>query len=69
MRTCEGKSTEKSLVPKVRVIFNPDNSYNDDPFGPDKLESAWSKLPPRTENPAPPLRPTQHGMELSMGCN
>lgn len=36
------------LVTKKTVIFNPDDSYNDNPFGPDGLTSAWNKLGPRT---------------------
>ncbi|OAA57989.1 hypothetical protein SPI_06874 [Niveomyces insectorum RCEF 264] len=33
-------------IPKKLVVFSPDDSYDLDPFGPDGLENAWSKLPP-----------------------
>jgi hypothetical protein len=37
-----------NAVSKKLVVFKPDENYNDDPFGPDGLQSAWSKLTPRT---------------------
>ncbi|OIW30903.1 hypothetical protein CONLIGDRAFT_679656 [Coniochaeta ligniaria NRRL 30616] len=46
------------LVSKKIIVFNPDESYDDDPFGPDGIESAWNKLIPtgkghvRVQNPA-----------------
>lgn len=36
-----------SIVPRKIVAFNPDESYNDDPFGPDGVTSAWNDLIPR----------------------
>ncbi|KAK1753588.1 hypothetical protein QBC47DRAFT_430365 [Echria macrotheca] len=33
-------------IPDKIVVFNPDEIYNDDPFGPDGLESPWTKLSP-----------------------
>jgi len=52
--TSGNEATETSLRPPQSisgsskiVVFKPDESYNDDPFGPDGRYSAWSKLTPR----------------------
>lgn len=40
------------LVPKKIVVFNPNESYDDDPFGPDGVTSAWNNLVPSTREPS-----------------
>lgn len=42
----EGNLLKTIPVPKKIVVFTPDERYDDDPFGPDGLESAWNELIP-----------------------
>jgi len=51
-------SNTSGIVPLKTTIFQPDPRYNDDPFGPDSLQSPWGNLTPlgrghiRIDNPS-----------------
>ncbi|CAK7224651.1 hypothetical protein SBRCBS47491_005622 [Sporothrix bragantina] len=45
-----------------KVVFQPDPSYDVDPFGPDELDSPWTKIPPPGKGHIKVTNPSAYGL-------
>ncbi|CAK7224558.1 hypothetical protein SCUCBS95973_005557 [Sporothrix curviconia] len=49
-------------IPTTEVVFQPDPSYDVDPFGPDELDSPWTKIPPPGKGHIKVANPSAYGL-------